>query len=195
MPKAKLKRKTNSEAAEARRSIFAQEYAKDRNGTRAAIRAGYSEKSATMQASRLLTNAKVRAQVDAIAAAAAAANQITVERTMREIARVAYSDVRRLFDQDGKLKPLHELDDEAAAQIAGVETSHVQLRKGSDQQELFDSEDGAGAALVITKIKRWDKNRALDQCMAILGMHKSIDPNAAGGLNLSINLSGGKRVR
>mgnify|MGYP002639737601 FL=1 len=40
--------------------LFAQEYIKDLNATRAAIAAGYSEKTATMQGSRLLTHDKVK---------------------------------------------------------------------------------------------------------------------------------------
>ncbi len=42
---------------------FCQEYLVDRNGTQAAIRAGYSENSARQQASRMLTNAAVLARV------------------------------------------------------------------------------------------------------------------------------------
>tara|TARA_R110002126_G_scaffold83915_1_gene204408 strand:+ start:771 stop:1154 length:384 start_codon:yes stop_codon:yes gene_type:complete len=38
---------------------FTREYAKDGNGTQAAIRAGYSPNSADVEASRLLVNAKV----------------------------------------------------------------------------------------------------------------------------------------
>ena len=38
---------------------FTREYAKDGNGTRAAIRAGYAPKSADVEAARLLVNAKV----------------------------------------------------------------------------------------------------------------------------------------
>lgn len=42
---------------------FVYEYLKDSNGKQAAIRAGYSKKSAEVQASRLLSNAKVKAAV------------------------------------------------------------------------------------------------------------------------------------
>ena len=38
---------------------FTREYAKDGNGTQAAIRAGYSPNSADVEASRLLVNAKI----------------------------------------------------------------------------------------------------------------------------------------
>ena len=43
---------------------FCQEYTIDKNGKQAAIRAGYSPKTAENQASRLLSNDKVRARVD-----------------------------------------------------------------------------------------------------------------------------------
>ncbi len=42
---------------------FCEEYVVDLNGTQAAIRAGYSANSAEMQASRLLTNDKVKSEV------------------------------------------------------------------------------------------------------------------------------------
>lgn len=46
--------------------IFCQEYIVDYNGTQAAIRAGYAEKTAASQASRLLKNANVLSRVRAI---------------------------------------------------------------------------------------------------------------------------------
>ena len=46
-----------------RQARFVGEYLIDLNGTQAAIRAGYSEKSAKQQGSRLLTNADVQAAV------------------------------------------------------------------------------------------------------------------------------------
>ncbi len=46
--------------------LFCQEYIVDCNGTQAAKRAGYAEKTAAVQASRLLKNAKVLSRVRAI---------------------------------------------------------------------------------------------------------------------------------
>lgn len=43
---------------------FCEEYVKDLNATQAAIRAGYSEKTAKEQASRLLTNVNIEAEVN-----------------------------------------------------------------------------------------------------------------------------------
>lgn len=49
--------------AKDRQELFCIEYLVDCNGTQAAIRAGYSEHTATMQASRLLSKANVRARI------------------------------------------------------------------------------------------------------------------------------------
>lgn len=167
-----------------RRARFVTEYAKDLNGLQAAIRAGYSAKTAGSQASRLLKNVKVRSEIDALLKKVATKNEITVERTLQEIARIAYGDVRKLYDEKGALKPIHELDEDAAAQIAGVEVDEV--RRGDEEDPI---------AVVTRKLKRWDKGKALDQCMAYLGMHKTANPAEGGSLSLTINLSGGKRVR
>ncbi len=45
---------------------------------------------------------------------------VTAERTKREIARVAYADVRRIFDKEGRLLPVHEIDDDTAAAITSI---------------------------------------------------------------------------
>jgi phage terminase small subunit len=47
-----------------KRRAFTIEYAKDFNGTQAAIRAGYAVKGARVTASRLLTNANIRAAIE-----------------------------------------------------------------------------------------------------------------------------------
>lgn len=46
-----------------KRELFCREYVVDGNGAQAAIRAGYSENAAKEQASRLLTNANVKARI------------------------------------------------------------------------------------------------------------------------------------
>jgi phage terminase small subunit len=168
-----------------RAARFSQEYAKDFNATQAAIRSGYAAKGAHVTASRLLRRPKVRAAIDAILAKAAQATGITVERTLKEIARIAYGDHRRLYDDKNNLRAIGSLDDDSAALLAGV--------------EVFEEYEGRGEERELVgytrKVKTWSKVKALDQCMAYLGMHKTGGPGEASSLNLSINLSGGKAVR
>jgi phage terminase small subunit len=168
-----------------RRARFAQEYVKDLNATQAAIRAGYSAKTAKAQGSRLLTRVDVQTAIQALVGKIAIKAEITVERTLQEIARIAYGDRRKLYNADGSLRPMHELDDDAAALIAEVESDEMYAGRGEERVLVG----------FTRKVKSWSKTKALDQCMAYLGMHKTANPSEGGGLALTINLSGGKRVR
>lgn len=147
--------------ADDRRSRFIDEYLKDLNATQAAIRAGYSARSATVTSTRLLANASLRTKIDARLAKIAAKAEITVERTLREIARIAYGDHRKLYGEDGSLLPVRDMDDDAAALIASIEIESRREGRGEDAE-----------VITVTKVKRWDKTRALTQCMEYLGMIK-----------------------
>lgn len=82
-----------------RRRRFVREYLHDLNGTRAAIRAGYGEKSARAEASRLLTNVDICTAVDAgLELYAMPAGEIVARLT--RIARGSIADVLRLPPAD-----------------------------------------------------------------------------------------------
>ena len=65
--------------------IFCEEWIKDRNGKRAAIVAGYSEKTAESQGSRLLRNVKVKAYVDLLLAEASKRRAETLDDILDEL--------------------------------------------------------------------------------------------------------------
>lgn len=69
---------------------FVAEYLKDLNATQAAIRSGYSAKTAEQIGSRLLRNVQVRSAVDAGQAKLAGKLEITAEKVMRDL-----EDMRR----------------------------------------------------------------------------------------------------
>ncbi len=104
-----------------KRLLFCHEYVKDLNGAQAAIRAGYSPKAAKEQAARLLTNANVKAEIDAQLSGRLKRLGIDKDRVLIELARIAYHDHRKLFKEDGSLKPPSEWDDETAAAISAIE--------------------------------------------------------------------------
>ncbi len=87
-----------------RQRRFGREYVIDQNGTQAAIRAGYSPKTATAMASRLLTNVKVRAYIAELTAPAVEAVKLSVERVLREMTRLAFYDMTAVLDVEaGKI--------------------------------------------------------------------------------------------
>lgn len=126
---------------------FVLEYLKDLNAKQAAIRAGYSAKSAEQQGSTLLADPKVSVVIRTRLEASTAKATLTVERLDQEIARLAYADLRKLYDADGRLLSPHEWPDDVAAAVAGTET-------------VEEREDGKVVGYV-KKLKTWDKVSAL----------------------------------
>ena len=68
-----------------KQKLFCHEYCKDQNGKQAAIRAGYSERTATSQAARLLTKGHVTSHIDVILERNAVVADITNERILEAL--------------------------------------------------------------------------------------------------------------
>lgn len=139
------------EALNPKQKRFCDEYLVDRNGYRAAVRAKYSKKTARGQASRLLAKANVKAYLTSKTQKIEKKLDISAERTMQEIARIAFGDARQFYDDKGNLIPVHLLSDDAAAALAGMEV-----------EELFDKTRKGFQMGIIKKIKRYDKLPALN---------------------------------
>jgi hypothetical protein len=75
-----------------KQAAFVREYLKDLNATQAAIRAGYSEKTADQQASRLLTNVKVQEAVTKGREKLAHKVEVTTERVLGGLLAEATAD-------------------------------------------------------------------------------------------------------
>lgn len=143
-----------------RQRQFVREYLIDFNATQAAIRAGYSPKAATAVASRLLTNANVSAAIEEGRQRLAEKTEITAERVLAELAKIAFLDIRKAFNADGSLKPIDELDDNTAAAIAGLEVAAI-------------NEDGATIGS-LKKIKLADKISALEKLGRNLNLFNTV---------------------
>ena len=119
----------------------------------AAYRAAYPKsakwKDATVweEASRIAAIPEVRARVTDLVQKAASSNEVTVERVVKEFARLAFVDVRKMARPDGSPVPLHELDEDTARAIVGVEV----VTQGN-------AEVGFGQ---VTKYKLADKRASL----------------------------------
>jgi hypothetical protein len=77
---------TDGKKLTARQQRFVEEFVKDANATQAAVRAGFSKKSARRQGTRLSTDVHIRAAVDALRIPVVAAIGITLEGHLAELA-------------------------------------------------------------------------------------------------------------
>lgn len=112
---------------------FVEEYPIDCNATRAAIRAGYSKKTANEQAARLLANVSIRAAIDSGLAKRTEAVEVTVERVLKEIVRMAWVDIGEAYDENGSLKPIHEIPEDVRRAIVAIEVDEIWEWEGSGE--------------------------------------------------------------
>lgn len=139
-----------------RQARFVEEYLVDTNATQAAIRAGYSKNGAHVTGSQVLSYPKVAAQIAIRRKELANSLEITQERVLLEYARVAFYDPRKLFDDNGNLKKIEDLDDDTARAIASTEVVTRSL--------------GDGEVEYVHKVKAWDKLTALGKLAEHLGL-------------------------
>ena len=140
-----------------KRRLFIAEYLIDLNATQAAIRAGYSVNSAEMQGSRLMSLDNISQEIECALEKRLEKIGVSKDRVLTEIARLAFSDNRKLYRKDGSLLMPSEWDDETAAAIAGVETFEEFSGRGEERTQIG----------ITKKVKVWDKAR----CLELLGRH------------------------
>lgn len=154
-----------------RQERFVAEYLVDLNATQACIRAGYSARTSEQQGPRLLGHVGVRAAIDGALAKRSKRTEISADRVLQEIARVAMLDPRKLYNADGSLKLPHELDDEAAAALASLEV--VEEYRGRGRQRRV--------AGFTRKVRFWNKVEAL----ALLAKHLGLTPDRSFNVDLT----------
>ena len=137
---------------------FVAEYLIDLNATQAAIRAGYSAKTAQVQGSRLLSNAMVAAAVATGKGRQLATADLSAVRVLEELRRLALVDLRGFFDDAGNLKAIKDLTAEQGAALASFEI----IKK--------NAEAGDGIIDTVHKVKVWDKPRALEMLAKHFGL-------------------------
>jgi phage terminase small subunit len=129
---------------------FVAEYLVDLNQTAAAIRTGYSPKSAHVTASRLMDKPAIKYAIAQGQAAMLARAELSAVRVLEELRRLAFVNPRSFFDHQGNALAITDLPIEAAAAIAGFEVI------------IKNATAGDGHVDTIHKIKLADKVRTLE---------------------------------
>ncbi len=161
--KAKIKAGTSKDEAAERRHNFIQAYiANGGNATQAAIKAGFSEKTADQQGSRLLKDVKVQAELEKQREILRQKFGLTAENVLREVARISFFDPRALVDAQGNIRNLNDLDEDTARAVASVEVIEEYAGRGQDRESIGFTK----------KVKVFDKNAALEKAMKHLGLYK-----------------------
>lgn len=198
--------KNTPKAVHQRRTRFVKEFLIDQNATKAAIRAGYSEKTARVQGCELLTIPDIK---DAIEAANAKVNEkldITVERVKLELARLAFNDPGAYWNPDGSAKPFSELDEDARRAVAGFEMAELFEGKGDDRSlcgyvkkfkladkganlerlgrhlQMFPTKVEFSGKIEIQEIEDGDLQRQIDEIMRRIGLEGEVNAATEAGI-------------
>lgn len=139
---------------------FCDEFIIDLNGKQAAIRAGYSPKTAENQASRLLSNDKVRAYIAKLKAVRSKRTAIDADYVLKRLVEIDDLDVIDIMLDDlSAFKPLSEWPKAWRTSISGI-----------DMKRMIQMEGDTPIDTVIEKIKWPDKTKNLD----MIGKHVSV---------------------
>lgn len=108
---------------------FVQEYLVDLCATQAAIRAGYSPRSAQQVSAKLMLNTVIRARIDQAMAELSKRTGVNQERVIRELAKAAFVNATDVVDfESAKLLPTATPEDTAA--IASVKVKTIPTAEG-----------------------------------------------------------------
>lgn len=123
---------------------------------RAAEAAGY--KNPDVLGSRVRKLAHVAAAIDAAMKSRRERVEVKQDEVLRALLRLMNVDLRKAYDAEGRPLPVHQLPDDVALALAGVETFHEYV---------------AGVPVgEVRKLKLGDRARAVDLAMKHLGLFK-----------------------
>ena len=135
-----------------RERISIKEYIKTKHGTKSAIKAGYSKRSARTTAAELLAKPNISELVEKGLKNLEEKIELSAEKVLRELTLIAFANVTKCFDEKGRLRPLHELSENQQKILSSVETEEEFLRYSGKKVKCG----------YVRKIKTYDKVRALE---------------------------------
>lgn len=146
-----------------RQKLFCHYYITEKfNGTQAAIKAGYAKGSANEQAARLLANDSISTYVDKLKEDLGLRLGISRERVALELAKIGFFDIRKIYNDEGGLMNIKDVDDDSAGAIAGIESFEEFEGYGTQREKTGD----------VRKVKIWDKRAALADLNKMLGYNE-----------------------
>ena len=140
---------------------FVLEYLKDLNATQAAIRSGYSEKTANIIGSQNLAKLNIRSEIEAKSAQKAEEAGVTIEKIVKESALIAFSDLSQFLVDCQTIEQPANWPDEVKRCIQSFKIIRTSTGSGENKTEN-----------VRTEIKLWDKVASLEFLGKYLGMMK-----------------------
>lgn len=139
-----------------KQEMFCREYLIDLNATQAAIRAGYSAKTANRTASENLSKPDIQFRITELKAKRNEDVSINAEYVLKRLVEIDQMDVLDILNSNGDLKPVAEWPKVWRTTLSGL--------------EVMEMASEGNAAALLKKIKWPDKVKNLE----LLGKHISV---------------------
>jgi phage terminase small subunit len=151
-----------------RQHLFVLEYLVDLNATQAAIRAGYSKKTADVQGPRLLGNVRVKATIAKAMKRREDALIMSRDEVLRELSIIGRADLKNYVEinQDTgaiRAKGFEEMPEGASRALESIQ----------EDRAIKENADGNSTTVYDkTRFKLHDKPRALDMLAKYHGLYE-----------------------
>ena len=144
---------------------FCDEYLIDLNATRA-YKVAYpnckKDETASAAGSRMLGNVKVQEYIQEQQREREKRTKVTQDMIVNELAKIAFLDISILYNENGGLKNIQDIDENTRRAISSLETFEEFEGYGEDREKVGDTK----------KVKLIDKTKALELLGKHLGMFK-----------------------
>jgi phage terminase small subunit len=154
---------------------FCEEYVIDLNATQAAIRAGYSKKTANEQGSQLLAKLSIQQFIKTLQRKLSEATGITAKRVIEELAKVGFSDIKLYYETGTEIKDITKLENNLSAAVSSIKITET---------------EGDWGSKTVKEFRLHDKISALDKLGKHLGVFEKDNKQKAintDGLQLIVN--------
>lgn len=147
---------------------------------KAHVDAGY--RLSRQNANRLSTNEYVVARIEELQAVVIDKHGITVDRILKEYERLAFADVRELYGEDGRMLLPHEMSDDIAAAVNGIEYTSV-----TDEDGTVIGRTG--------KIRMTNKTQPLSALSQMFGLLEGDGGKTINNTQINIHVTPNEKVR
>lgn len=143
-----------------KQEMFCREYLIDLNATQAAIRAGYSEKTANRIAAKLLSKVDIQNSIAQLKAQRNEQVNIDAAYVLRRLVEIDQMDVLDIMTDDMSIKPVSEWPASWRRYLSGFDLADMFEGRGEDREMVG----------ILKKVKWPDKVKNLE----LLGKHVSV---------------------
>lgn len=147
-----------SEILTTKQTLFVREYLIDLNATQAAIRAGYSSRTAEAQGSKVLNERKVAAAIAAAMQERAERTELTADMVIAELRKIAFANMQDFvsISTDGKEKgqatvDLSKLSRDQFAAIGEIRIEDIDSGRRTGKRTVFKLLDKRAALVDLGK--------------------------------------------